>query len=90
MSDFDGEHQSPKRCLARSYRLSRDRWKSKALQRRGEIRVLKARLNDLQDSRDLWKQKSLHLQALASVDPSPSKPNAPAPLDESVSSSKKN
>ena len=90
MSDFNGEHQSPKRCLARSYRLSRDQWKRKAIQRRAEIRVLKARLNDLQDSRDLWKQKSLHLQTLASVDSSPSKPNALTLLDESVSSSKKN
>ena len=57
-----GEFRSPKRALARSFRLSRDRWKEKAGQRRDEIRALKVRLRDLEVSRDLWKQKSSHLQ----------------------------
>lgn len=57
------EFRSPKRALARSFRLSRDRWKAKAGKRRVEIRVLKVRLRDLETSRDLWKQKAAHLQA---------------------------
>jgi hypothetical protein len=57
------EFRSPKRALARSFRLSRDRWKAKAGQRRQENRALKVRLRDLETSRDLWKQKATHLQA---------------------------
>jgi hypothetical protein len=57
------EFRSPKRALARSFRLSRDRWKEKAGQRRAEIRALKVRLRDLEVSRDLWKQKATHLQS---------------------------
>ena len=33
MSDEAAEYTSPKRCLARSFRLSRDRWKAKAGER---------------------------------------------------------
>src|SRR4051794_14068486 len=58
----EAEFRSPKRALARSFRLSRDRWKAKAGQRRQEIRGLKVRLRDLETSRDLWKQKAAHLQ----------------------------
>ena len=57
------EFRSPKRALARSFRLSRDRWKAKAVLRRAEIRALEVRLRDLENSRDLWKQKAAHLQA---------------------------
>jgi hypothetical protein len=61
-TDPTAEFRSPKRALARSFRLSRDRWKAKAGQRRQEIRALKVRLRDLECSRDLWKQKAAHLQ----------------------------
>jgi hypothetical protein len=54
--------RSPKRALARSFRLSRDRWKEKAGQRRQQIKSLQVRVRDLQASRDLWKDKALHLQ----------------------------
>jgi hypothetical protein len=54
--------RSPKRALARSFRLSRDRWKNKANQRRQQIKALKIRIRDLEVSRDLWKEKALHLQ----------------------------
>jgi hypothetical protein len=63
MSTDPAEFRSPKRALARSFRLSRDRWKEKAGQRRKEIRALMVRLRDLQVSRDLWKQKAAALQA---------------------------
>jgi hypothetical protein len=65
MSDADDdtpEFRSPKRCLARSFRLSRDRWKAKAAQRLQQIKALKVKARDLQASRDLWKAKALHLQ----------------------------
>jgi hypothetical protein len=57
------EFRSPKRCLARSFRLSRDRWKLKAAERLARIKALQVKARDLQVSRDLWKQKALHLQA---------------------------
>ena len=55
--------RSPKRALARAFRLSRDRWKRKAGERRQQIKTLKVRLRDVEASRDLWKQKALHFQA---------------------------
>jgi hypothetical protein len=61
--DDTPKFRSPKRCLAHSFRLSRDRWKLKATQRRQQIKTLQIRLRDLQTSRDLWKQKALQLQA---------------------------
>src|SRR5262249_32647528 len=54
--------RSPKRALAHCFRISRDRWKLKATQRRQEVRALRVRLRDLLASRHLWKQKALHLQ----------------------------
>ena len=69
MSDADdsadgaAEYVSPKRCLARSFRLSRDRWKAKAAERRRQIKALQVKARDLEVSRDLWKAKALHLQA---------------------------
>lgn len=70
MSDADDspdddtpEFRSPKRCLARSFRLSRDRWKLKASQRRQQIKALQVKARDLEVSRDLWKAKALHLEA---------------------------
>jgi hypothetical protein len=71
--------RSPKRTLARAFRLSRDRWKAKAGERREQLRALKVRLRDVAASRALWKQKALHLQeqldALTAL-PSPSLPEA--------------
>ena len=65
MSDADDapEYVSPKRCLARSFRLSRDSWKAKAAQRRRQIKALQVKARDLEVSRELWKAKALHLQA---------------------------
>lgn len=56
------EYISPKRCLARSFRLSRDRWKQKAADRLGQIKTLKVKARDLRISRELWKQKALHYE----------------------------
>jgi hypothetical protein len=61
-SDDAPKYRSPKRTLAHSFRLSRDRWKTKAAQRRAQLRALKVRLRDVEASRDLWKTKALHLQ----------------------------
>jgi hypothetical protein len=69
MSDLDDkpddapQYVSPKRCLARSFRLSRDRWKAKATERLRQIKALKVKARDLAVSRHLWKAKALHLQA---------------------------
>ncbi len=69
MSDADDTpdaappYASPKRCLARSFRLSRDRWKQKANQRRQQVKALKVQVRDLRASRALWKAKALHLEA---------------------------
>jgi hypothetical protein len=61
--DDTPEFRSPKRCLARSFRLSRDRWKAKAAERLQQIKALKVKVRDLEVSRELWKAKALHLQA---------------------------
>jgi hypothetical protein len=60
--DQPPQFRSPKRTLARAFRLSRDKWKAKAGERRAQIRSMKVRLRDVEASRDLWKQKALHLQ----------------------------
>lgn|SRR5262245_38203819 len=62
-ADDAPDFRSPKRALARAFRLSRDRWKQKAGQRRQQIKTLQVKVRDLQASRDLWKDKALHLQA---------------------------
>ena len=54
--------RSPKRALALSFRLSRDRWKAKASRRLQEIKAFRVRVRDLQVSRDLWKEKAQHLE----------------------------
>jgi hypothetical protein len=54
--------RSPKRTLARAFRLSRDRWKKKATVRREQLKALHIRIRDLEVSRALWKEKALHLQ----------------------------
>src|SRR5271168_152184 len=60
--DDTPKFRSPKRTLAHAFRLSRDRWKKKATERRTQLRALKVRLRDVQTSRLLWKKKALHLQ----------------------------
>jgi hypothetical protein len=95
VADETPEYSSPKRCLARSFRLSRDRWKQKAADRLGQVKALKVKARDLRVSRDLWKQKALHYErilrdkgllpteALAWVAPqanqSPAPPDQPTP-----------
>jgi len=56
------QFRSPKRSLALSFRLSRDRWKAKASRRLQDIKACRVRIRDLQTSRALWKEKALHLQ----------------------------
>ena len=56
------EFRSPKRALVRAFRLSRDRWKQKAGERRQQIKALQIRARDLLVSRDLWKEKALAMQ----------------------------
>jgi len=57
-------YNSPKRCLAHAFRLSRDRWKRKAADRLATIRSWRVRIRDLVVSRDLWKRKALYYQDL--------------------------
>ncbi len=61
-SDDTPKFRSPKRALARSFFLSRNRWKEKAEQRGKRIKALQIRVRDLEVSRDLWKTKARHLQ----------------------------
>jgi hypothetical protein len=58
------DYHSPKRCLARSFRLSRDRWKGKAADRLATIHSVRVRVRDLALSRDLWKRKAICYQDL--------------------------
>src|SRR5262249_48144586 len=70
MPDADSSHpeespefRSPKRALARAFRLSRDRWKQKAAVRPQQIKARQARARALKASRALRKDKALPLQA---------------------------
>jgi hypothetical protein len=76
------EFRSPKRALARAFRLSRDRWKHKATRRLQQIKAFRVRVRDLEASRDLWKQKALHLQRHLeqATGPDPA-PQGPGPAD---------
>jgi hypothetical protein len=58
------EYHSPKRCLALSFRLSRDRWKRKAADRLSTIHSMRVCVRDLALSRDLWKRKAICYQDL--------------------------
>ncbi len=59
-----GEHvdeiayRSPRRCLIRAFRMSRDRWKKKALQRNAAVKVLKVRVSDLERSRQQYREQA--------------------------------
>jgi hypothetical protein len=81
-------YNSPKRCLARSFRLSRDRWKQKATDRLAAVRSCRVRIRDLTLSRDLWKQKALYYEQtlrdkglLPAQAPVPDVPAAQAPAE---------
>lgn len=44
--------------LVNFFKSSRDKWKQKAMGRHKEVRALKIKVRDLQESRDNWKNKS--------------------------------
>jgi DNA repair exonuclease SbcCD ATPase subunit len=52
------EYKSPPYKLIKFFKESRDSWEEVAKKRRDEIRDLKARVRDLETSRDLWKGKA--------------------------------
>jgi hypothetical protein len=56
------QFRSPKRALARSFLLSRNRWMALATDRLHQLKACRVRRRDLQASRVLWQQKALHLQ----------------------------
>lgn len=64
MADVAPEYDSPKRCLARPFRLSGDRWKAKAAERLAALRAARVRSRDLTISRDLWEQMALRYEQL--------------------------
>ena len=49
------EYKSPRRALVRSFVLSRNRWKAKALDRKVEIKRLQNHVASLRRGRDEWK-----------------------------------
>ena len=55
-------YKSPRRALVRSFVLSRDRWKAKALDRVVEIKRLQNRIASLQRGRDEWKSRTQDLE----------------------------
>jgi hypothetical protein len=44
--------------LVNFFKSSRDKWKQKAIARHKEVRALKIKVRDLQESRNNWKSKS--------------------------------
>ena len=49
---------SPLRILARSFRLSRDKWKAKSVQMTEDVKRLKVSVYDVQQSRATWRQRA--------------------------------
>ena len=47
---------SPNRILARSFRLSRDKWKQKHKEAKAKIKYLEVRSRDLEKSREHWRE----------------------------------
>jgi hypothetical protein len=79
-------YRSPKRSLAHSFRLSRDRWKQKATQRRRQVKALQVKARDLEASRELWKARALAAEAQLQqpCGPAPSaEPDQPGPAADS-------
>jgi chromosome segregation ATPase len=52
------DYTSPRHALVRSFLLSRNRWKSKAQERKVEIKRLQNHVASLQRSRDEWKRRA--------------------------------
>lgn len=52
------EFLSPSRILARSFRLSRDKWKAKAGRAKADVKRLKVNVHDLQKSRSNWRERA--------------------------------
>lgn len=50
--------------LVNFFKSSRDKWKQKAIGRHKEVRALKIKVRDLQESRDNWKNKSKEVTAI--------------------------
>ena len=59
----DKEYKSPVRKLARFFEKSRDKWKAKCREAKGQIRLLKNRVRFLEQSRDRWKSEAKELKA---------------------------
>lgn len=75
--------RSPKRALARAFRLSRDRWKAKAQLRLAQLKGLSVEARDLRASRDRWKEEALRLrQQLRQDPPATEAAQAPPPSGE--------
>ena len=55
--------RSPLSKLLRFFQSSRNKWKEKCLQAKGERKRLKQRVGKLEASRDHWKEKCRQLQA---------------------------
>lgn len=54
--------KSPNRILVRSFRRSRDKWKSKYVAVKSEIKRYKNQASDARRSREQWKNKALALE----------------------------
>ena len=54
--------RSPRRALIRSFLLSRDRWKAKALDRKVEIKRLQNHVASLQRGREVLKRRNQGLE----------------------------
>lgn len=54
----DNAYSSPVHKLLSFFQKSRDRWKTKALERKQHIRRLEKRLVEVEASRDKWKAKA--------------------------------
>ena len=54
--------KSPRRALIRSFLLSRDRWKEKALARKVEIKRLQNHVGSLQRGREVLKRRNQGLE----------------------------
>lgn len=52
------EYKSPPHKLIKFFKTSRDTWEGTAKKRRVEIRDLQARVRDLEESRELWKERA--------------------------------
>ncbi|BDA72622.1 hypothetical protein CAL7716_067880 [Calothrix sp. PCC 7716] len=56
------EFKSPVSRLARLFRLSRDNWKEKALDKQERLRALEIKVRDLSLSRKNWKKRAMEAE----------------------------